>query len=242
MVLMGIVTGLLTLGSTARAHEFIVKPHRFHVNPGEKVSFSVLAAHVFMISDEMEPLNTVKIWLLEESKKAELKLRENPKARTLDGEALLNRQGTAILVGQLEEPVETRAAQEGRPVAKIKREKFSKTLLVVGSPDKSYEKVLGHQLEIVPLSNPAVVRAGEELRVKLLLHGKPLNAMVFATYDGFSKHDNTYAYATESKEGVAHIKLTQPGTWMVRVENRREVQQKEFNQHVLKAVLVFSVP
>ena len=65
--------------------------------------------------------------------------------------------------------------------------------------------------------------------------------MVYATYDGFSRHDYTYAYATESKNGVAHIKFYQPGLWMVRVENRRPVKHKDFHQQVLKATLIFPV-
>jgi uncharacterized GH25 family protein len=65
--------------------------------------------------------------------------------------------------------------------------------------------------------------------------------MVYATYDGFSRHDYTYAYATESKGGTAHIKFSQPGVWMVRVESRRQVNHKEFNQQVFKATLILAV-
>ena len=40
----------------------------------------------------------------------------------------------------------------GKPAVEIKREKFCKTLLISGSSDKNYAKILGHKLEIVPLS------------------------------------------------------------------------------------------
>jgi uncharacterized GH25 family protein len=233
---------ILAAVSAAHGHEFILKPAKFQNQPGAKISFSVLAAHVFMVSDEMEPLPTVKAWLHEDAKRTTISLRENRGAKVLEGEALLSAPGTAVLVGHLEEPVETRTAQGSKAGAKIKREKWSKVFLSGGgAPDKHYEKVLGHKLEIVPLANPLALKVGNELSARILLDGKPLTAMVYATYDGFSRHDYTYAYATESKGGTAHIKFSHPGVWMVRVENRRQVDHKDFNQQVLKATLIFPV-
>jgi hypothetical protein len=75
----------------------------------------------------------------------------------------------------------------------------------------------------------------------VLFDGKPLQANVFATYDGFSRYYNTYAYVTESREGIAHVKISQPGTWLVRVEKRLGEIGKAYDLLVLKATLVFSV-
>src|SRR6476620_4228840 len=49
--------------------------------------------------------------------------------------------------------------------------KFAKAVTGMGAP---YDKVLGHEIEIVPLGDPAAVRPGETLRVKVLFQGKPL--------------------------------------------------------------------
>jgi hypothetical protein len=46
---------------------------------------------------------------------------------------------------------------------------------------------------------------------------------------------------TESREGIARVKITHPGPWMVRVEKRLAVAEKDYSLHVLKAVLVFPV-
>ncbi|HEY1235122.1 MAG TPA: hypothetical protein VGH22_17225 [Candidatus Binatia bacterium] len=62
-----------------------------------------------------------------------------------------------------------------------------------------------------------------------------------ATYDGFSRYYNTYAYATESRDGIAHVKLTHPGMWMIRVEKRIEANGKDYDLLSLKATLVFAV-
>jgi hypothetical protein len=51
----------------------------------------------------------------------------------------------------------------------------------------------------------------------------------------------TFAYATESADdGIAHVKVTSPGTGMVRVEKRLNVNSKDFDLHALKATVVFS--
>jgi uncharacterized GH25 family protein len=97
-------------------------------------------------------------------------------------------------------------------------------------------------LEIVPVSNVTIARAGDELSFKFLLDGKPLRAQVFATYDGFSRRSMTFAYVTESAaDGLAVVKVTSPGVWMVRVEKRIEANAKEFDLLALKATVVFSV-
>ena len=74
--------------------------------------------------------------------------------------------------------------------------------------------------ESLPVTNPATVKPGDEMTVRVLFKGQPLTTNVYATYDGFSKEENTYAYYTEGhKDGTAKVKITQPGIWMVRVQH-----------------------
>jgi uncharacterized GH25 family protein len=224
------------------AHEFIVKPAQLHVESGAKLPFNILATHVFMVSEEVEPVNTVKAWLIEGDKSTPVELKENHTLETLDGVVIVNRKGTAMLVSQLQEPIETTKAEGSGRSQRIKREKFSKALVTVTTNDESYKKALGHKLEIVPVSNMTMARAGEDLSFKILLDGKPLKGQVYATYDGFSRRYMTFAYATESlDDGVAHVKVTSPGVWMVRVEKRLEANHKDYDLLSLKATLVFSV-
>ena len=50
------------------------------------------------------------------------------------------------------------------------------------------------------------------------------------------------AYATESlDDGIAYVKVTSPGVWVVRVEKRIETNARDFDLLSLKATLVFSV-
>jgi uncharacterized GH25 family protein len=187
-------------------------------------------------------VNTVKAWLIEGDKSTPVELKENHTLETLDGVVIVNRKGTAMLVSQLQEPIETTKAEGSGRSQRIKREKFSKALVTVTTNDESYKKALGHKLEIVPVSNMTMARAGEDLSFKILLDGKPLKGQVYATYDGFSRRYMTFAYATETLEdGIAHVKVTSPGVWMVRVEKRLEANTKDYDLLSLKATLVFSV-
>jgi uncharacterized GH25 family protein len=176
-----------------------------------------------MSGEELLEAKTVKASLLQGNQSMHLPLRENNISKTLEGAAPVQNKGTAIIAGHLVEPGESVTSQETGKTQRARFEKFSKTLIIVESADKNYEKVLGHRLEIVPTSNPAATKIGDELTFKILFDGKPLQAYVYATYDGFSRYYNTYAYATESRDGIAHVKLTHPGMWMIRVE--REPKQ-----------------
>ena len=98
--------------------------------------------------------------------------------------------------------------------------------------DRNYEKVLGHRLEIVPITDPTAARVGDELVFRILSDTKPMQTNVFATYDGFSRYYNTYAYAHQ---------ITDPAAWLVRVQRRMAVAKKDYDLQVFKTILVFPV-
>jgi hypothetical protein len=52
----------------------------------------------------------------------------------------------------------------------------------------------------------------------------------------------TFVYVTESlDDGIAYVKVTSPGVWVLRVEKRIETNARDFDLLSLKATLVFSV-
>jgi uncharacterized GH25 family protein len=96
----------------------------------------------------------------------------------------------------------------------------------------------------VPVSNPPRLRPGEEMTVRVLYRGAPVaGATVTATYDGFSTEEDTYAYSTKAhKDGVAKVKITHPGLWMVRVQHSAPERTDDYDRYVARAVLMFQVP
>ncbi len=104
--LLWIATSLLSYPSLAGAHEFIIKPSQLQIESGAKLPFSILATHVFMVGEEVEPVKTVKAWVIEGDKSTPVDIKENHTLETLDGVVTFGRKGTAILVGHLQEPIE----------------------------------------------------------------------------------------------------------------------------------------
>ena len=97
-------------------------------------------------------------------------------------------------------------------------------------------------ITIIPLSDPAATVPGKEIKIKVLYDGKPLSTKVYATYDGFSSHSGTYAYFTETDaEGIAPVKITHPGLWMVRVEHKIDEPTEDYDDYNFRSVLVFGI-
>ena len=245
-----LMSGFL-LAAPLCAHEFIIKPVKMTVNRGETLPFSVISAHIFMVSEEAEAVDTVSVSLVSGTEETPVQVMANDRLLTLDGAVPVLKEGTAILSGHRKGIIWTQTTSGWKQapksackgvVASGKYEKFCKTLITSGHPDSGYAKVLGQTLEIVPVTDPASVSVGDEMTVKILYKGKPLATEVFATYDGFSGDPNTYAYYSKSNaKGLVHVKMTHDGTWMIRVENKQSDKTAEYDASVVRAVLVFRV-
>lgn len=106
--------------------------------------------------------------------------------------------------------------------------KYAKTLVEVGRGARAFDRVAGHPLEFIPLSDPSALRAGDTLRLRLLLLGKPA---AFARLHAGSVPERPssrvdtsaarrasirdVAVSTDSA-GVATVVITTPGLWNVR--------------------------
>lgn len=248
---LALTAALLLAIPAAQAHEFIVRPGAVRVEAGASVSFSVVSSHVFMKGEEQEDAEDLSVALLANGKRQPLPLVRSDATLTYDGQVTAPTAGTFMLVG-------TRLAQlwsltpdglkRGTPATlpgatnPLKIEKFSKTLINLSPADPGFATVVGDRLEIVPTSNPATLKPGQDLAVRILFDGQPLSTQVYATYDGFTDNPNTYAYFTEtSDDGTARIRATRPGLWMIRVEQRVNERAADHDRYVARAVLVFEV-
>ncbi len=99
-------------------------------------------------------------------------------------------------------------------------EKNGKALFTVGAPGgDAFSRTFGHKMEIIPMKDPAFLKEGDELPVKVLLEGQPAKTYVYGTYAGFSNESSTFAYTTHTdKEGIAKIKIIKAGTWLLLVK------------------------
>ena len=101
--------------------------------------------------------------------------------------------------------------------AKPGKEQYSrcaKSLLWAGSgPAKGFQKPVGLPLELVPDKNPYKLGSGEELPVRLLLDGKPVqDALIVAVPRGAPDRKLS---ARTGTDGRASFKLEPGGAWLI---------------------------
>lgn len=232
------------------AHEFIVKPESMSTQEGHKIGVKVLSAHIFMESEEVEPIDQVEVYKLT-SKRQDVKLQVNEQEKILEGEFSSDEGISYFLCGHRKPMIWTKTTEGWKQESKKNLsgvissgvyEKFSKAYVGGIEDGEKYKKLVGHRLEIIPVENPTILEAGEELQIKVLFDGKPIATELFATFDGFSASPNTYAYfsATNDK-GEGTVKITSQGTWMVRVEHEINEPNEDYDKHVLRAVFLFDV-
>ncbi len=242
---------LAGLSLPARAHEFVVKLDNPTPKAGQTVKAEFMASHVFGVSDEMEPVEDVQAVVVQGDQKIALPVKPNPAAKDLAGEFALPADGPAWINGhrlpqlwsQTPDGVKAgdRAALKGEQVISTsKYEKFVKVLLNPVAAAGTFDQPLGQTLEIIPLGNPADLKIGEEIKVRVLYDGQPISVPVYASYFGFSEHQNTYAYYTEPEKGDPAVKITAPGMWMIRAHYKAP-GDGDIKINDYKAVLQFQV-
>ncbi len=140
-----------------------------------------------------------------------------------------------------------RLRRERKEDTKPGRERYSrylKTFVTQGTGNQdAYRHVVGQRIELIPLENPAAKKIGDTLRVRLLYEGKPVQgAKVSAVYSGAKVKPGSYtqSYRT-NKEGVALIRLTHPGIWLVRTVYMIPAESPDVNWESFWASMTFEV-
>jgi uncharacterized GH25 family protein len=129
-------------------------------------------------------------------------------------------------------------------VSSVMIDKYAKSVINASAGDVNFSSALGQDLEIIPVTNPSEARVGEYFKVKVLHRGEPAAIPVWATYDAFvTEYENTYAYYTESdSEGIANIRITAPGTWLVRTSKENDPGvEGQYDTRSIRSTLTFDV-
>ena len=108
----------------------------------------------------------------------------------------------------------------------VKYQAFAKSFLTVGGWQNP--KPLGHDLEIIPLTDLSSLRAGDMVEVKVLFYGKPLTATarsieyITAHGTGFGQGEG-FALFSYIIDGKAQFRVQSPGQWMISVSHKDDV-------------------
>lgn len=125
------------------------------------------------------------------------------------------------------------------------RERYSKhvkAIFQVGDRvSDGYGTVLGYPAEIVPLANPYGLKAGDELAVRCLVDGKPVEVTVLTGGEGPSG-PIAQRSARSGADGVARVRVDGPGRWYIKFVHMAEVSEPELDYESKWATLTFAVP
>ena len=96
--------------------------------------------------------------------------------------------------------------------------KFAKAF---SGSDTPWGTVLGHTLELVPLSDPAIIRPGESLRLRILFQGKPLAGAEVERGDGTTAlAEKDIPRFTSDAEGIVSIPIVNIGPQLLVLDHR----------------------
>ena len=111
----------------------------------------------------------------------------------------------------------------------------------------AFARRLGYPIEIVPLSNPYEIKAGEGLDVLVLRAGEPVaDQLVYASYEGYHSHDpdgghvESFVTRTDAR-GIARIEVTAAAKWYVRLIHMTESDEDEVDYESQWATMTFEV-
>jgi uncharacterized GH25 family protein len=238
-------------------HELIIKPSSFTAEKGSELSVELQSTHVFIVKEEVEDISRITAGIIKDGKIVPAELKSNEAELRIDYSVTVERDGSSILAAEKAGEIWSVTNEGSKPgprktledkglkvVSSTMIDKYAKSIINASSGDNNFSSVLGQDLEIVPLSNPADVRVGGYFKVKILHKGEPAAMPVWATYDGFvTEYENTYAYYTESDaEGVANIKIIAPGLWLVRTSKDNDPGvEGQYDARSIRSTLTFAV-
>ncbi len=248
---------ILALAVPAFAHELTIKAQSNEMKANVPFNATVQSAHKFIVPEEVEVLERVKAGIIEDGVLKESELKANNPGLCIDFTVTPKDVSKSVILAAIKDGETWSVTNEGgktgsrteleaqglKVLRATKNDKYAKAIYNTSESDTNFSSVLGHPLEIIPVTNPANAKSGEYFEVKILLNGQPYTGPVWATYDGFvTEYENTYAYYTEAENGKAFVKITAPGWWGIRAyQGDLPGVAGDYDALTLRAFLLFEV-
>jgi hypothetical protein len=230
---------------------------------GDTATLNALSTHYFTVGEELEPVEVNEVYAVKNGTRGpDLRLERNADRVWYEATYLLTDDAPVVIVGNRKggfyclftdggyadgTRAEATAANRGKTIAKARYfAKYSKCYLNPDPKDASFSTPLGHEMEIIPLDNPAKITKGffSKAKFRVLYKGEPLaNADVSATYDYFNyKTANAYAQTAKTDaKGEVSFKIDNAGLWLVRASDTRKSSYPDTDEDNLAAIAVFTV-
>ncbi len=249
---------LAGLAPAVLAHDMWLEPSRYFQKPGEQTPMHLLVGERLTPEEEV-PIGMPRVTRLELAGPGGVTDLRRGKGSPLT----LPKEGTYVLGMEripagVELPAEkfnTYLEEEGHFDAVRERmaageydgevvevyTRHLKTIVQSGArPDDSYRHVFGMKLEIVPITNPAALKAGGKLEFRILFDGKPLSHARVSLFwkEGDKKRDKISRTATD---GTASFTVEKASVHLLRVTHLRRCECDDADYESFWAALSFAI-
>lgn len=118
-----------------------------------------------------------------------------------------------------------------------------KGIVTVGAGKGAVDRVVGHPLEIIPLANPASLKVGDMLPVRVLFKGKPYSGEITTLYHTRAEKKETQADPfTTDADGRGSLRIASPGVWLLKAQHELPfAQPEECDVESYVATLTFAI-
>lgn len=239
----------LVVVTNGRAHDIVVFPEasdgtiKVDVKYGHPQDYQPIAAEKLYRFDAMGPTGSPQSWRSALKLDAmDLKMSQRPNwtdagvtvlaAQYDNGYWSKNDAGETVNTSRLANPKTTMASHNL---------KFGKALVATGPKHDGFDRVVGHKLELVPMTDPFDVKVGDRLPVLVRLNGKPYAGAGVEIGDSITAmpENEITRYKTDAK-GVALVPIGKSGWQVIGVDfEEKSPQQRLADQEKYTATLVF---
>jgi uncharacterized GH25 family protein len=118
-----------------------------------------------------------------------------------------------------------------------------KGVVSLGAGKGAVDRAVGHPLEIIPLANPARLKVGDMLPVRVLFRGKPYSGEIAALYHTLAEKKETPADPfTTDANGWGSLRIASPGVWLLKAQHALPfVRPEECDVESYVATLSFTI-
>ena len=244
---------ILLAPRVSSAGDIWVYPEKFgDISSGDTLSIQVGRGQAFPESEE--PVISEKLKLLVYSSGgSEYLLPLKKQERFWGSEYTVKREGAHLIVAAIEEDYWTKSGEKWFNLSKHKVPAskqsiafwyLSKAVISQNNDNSLYRKDLGYSLEIIPLDNPALVKPGAKMRLKVLFEGKPASGVpIESTYVGFSKSPEfKMDTGLTNRDGIVEVPIRRNGLWYITAKKyTKEIGNIQYDTASYLSNLIFQI-
>jgi uncharacterized GH25 family protein len=221
---------------------------------GEEVLISFGWGHRFPRDGMIKADRLKKVYILDpEGKEIPLEVQKDEKGYAMPIKVKFDKPGTYLIVAERKSGFISKTTRGYFPKPKDELKSVIKALWSEGSAKAivnvekpsgiPFLKAIFQRYQIIPLENPWNLKPGDKLGLMVILDGSPYRSWVYAVYEGFTDEKDTFAYATRSnKDGVAKIKILNPGIWLIKADEKLPYPDKsKADYYSFTSTLTFEV-